>query len=195
MFDAYIALIIFISFMVITPGPANMVLMIGGAQKGVRACFGFIIGVIFGKMLLNLLFGFGFGLFLSDQPLLLQILKFVSAGYMIWLALKSWNTDKENNRDSKIFSFRHGILIHPLNPKAWVMVVLTWSQFAPGLGDFSTQLILVLSGYIIVQLIFHTLWCWSGMVLKKALPNTPLLTRSMLLLTVAIVIWALFYES
>ena len=70
--------------MVITPGPANMVLMIGGAQKGVRACFGFIIGVIFGKILLNLLFGFGFGLFLSDQPLLLQILKFISGGYMIW---------------------------------------------------------------------------------------------------------------
>ena len=60
MIDAYIALIIFILFMVITPGPANMVLMIGGAQKGVRACFGFIIGVIFGKILLNLLFGFGF---------------------------------------------------------------------------------------------------------------------------------------
>ena len=62
MIDAYIALMIFIVFMVATPGPANMVLMIGGAQKGVRACFGFIIGVVCGKLLLNLLFGFGFGL-------------------------------------------------------------------------------------------------------------------------------------
>ena len=195
MIDAYIALMIFIVFMVATPGPANMVLMIGGAQQGVRACFGFIIGVVCGKLLLNLLFGFGFGLFLADQPVLLQVLKFISAGYIIWLALQSWNSDKEKDGRGKTFTFRYGIIVHPLNPKAWVMVILAWSQFAPGLGSFSTQLLLVVSGFAAVQLIFHTLWCWSGALLQRALPKTPLITRGMVLLTVAIVIWALFYDS
>ena len=195
MIDAYIALMIFIVFMVVTPGPANMVLMIGGAQQGVRACFGFIIGVVCGKLLLNLLFGFGFGLFLADQPVLVQVLKFISAGYMIWLALQSWNSDKEKNVKSKTFTFRYGIIVHPLNPKAWVMVILTWSQFAPGLGSFSTQLLLVVSSFAAVQLIFHTFWCWSGALLQRALPKDLFLTRGMILITVAIVIWALLYDS
>ena len=76
-------------------------------------------------------FGFGFGLFLADQPALVQVLKFISAGYMIWLALQSWNSDNEKDRGNKTFTFRYGIIVHPLNPKAWVMVILTWSQFAP----------------------------------------------------------------
>ena len=195
MIDAYIALMIFIVFMVATPGPANMVLMIGGAQKGVRACFGFIIGIVCGKLLLNLLFGFGFGLFLADQPALVQVLKFISAGYMIWLALQSWNSDKEKNGGNKTFTFRYGIIVHPLNPKAWVMVILTWSQFASGLGSFSTQLLLVISSFAAVQLIFHTIWCWTGSLLQRALPKNSLLTRGMILITVVIVIWALLYDS
>ena len=47
--------------MVATPGPANLLMMIGGAQKGVASCIGFILGLVCGKVFLNLVFGLGFG--------------------------------------------------------------------------------------------------------------------------------------
>ena len=190
MIEVYLTLLIFILFMVATPGPANLLLMVGGAQQGVPACMGFIIGLICGKVFLNLMIGLGFGLFLTDQPLLANGLKFVSAGYMIWLALQSWNDNRVVSGWNH-FGFRRGVIVHPLNPKAWIMVTLAWGQFAPALGAFDLQLLVVTGGFAIIQLVFHTIWCLSGALLRRALPRSRLLTRSMILMTIAIIIWAL----
>ena len=192
MSEAYLALLTFILLMVATPGPANLLMMIGGAQKGVASCIGFILGLVCGKVCLNLVFGLGFGFFLADNRLLVNGLKFVSAGYIIWLALQSWNDRVAVGVGQSPFSFRHGVIVHPLNPKAWVMVILAWSQFAPALGPLEIQLVLVTAGFAIIQLLFHTLWCFSGALLQRVLPRSRWLTRSMILMTVAIVIWALF---
>lgn len=191
MIEGYLALFGFILLMVSTPGPANMVAMLGGAQVGVRACAGFIIGLVCGKILLNTLFGLGFGLFLAEHEVVTQSLKFVSAGYMIWLATRSWNDKPKSKTDKHHFDFRHGVLVHPLNPKAWVMVILAWSNFAPAIGSFEIQFIVVVSGFAIVQLFFHSLWCWTGQALGHAMRGSQRLTRSLILLTVGTVIWAL----
>jgi threonine/homoserine/homoserine lactone efflux protein len=112
---------------------------------------------------------------------------------MIWLALQSWNNRVAAGASLSPFSFRHGVIVHPLNPKAWVMVILAWSQFAPALGPLEIQLVLVTAGFAVIQLVFHTMWCFSGALLQRALPRSRWLTRSMILMTVAIVIWALFF--
>ena len=192
MLEVYIPLLTFILFMVATPGPANLLVMIGGANHGVGACMGFILGLICGKVCLNLMIGLGVGLFLAEQPLLANGLKFVSAGYLIWLALQSWNDSVEINVGRKPFSFRRGVIVHPLNPKAWIMVILAWSQFAPKLGALEIQLVAVTAGFAFIQLVFHTLWCVSGWWLKRAMPHSSLLTRVLIFITIAVIIWALF---
>lgn len=191
MSEAYLALLGFIILMVGTPGPANLIVMLGGAQVGLRACLGFIAGLVCGKMLLNTLFGLGFGLYLAEQQWLAQTLKFASGGYMIWLAVRSWNDKPTSNDGDHQFDFRHGVIVHPLNPKAWVMVILAWSNFAPAIGAFEVQFIAVLTGFAMVQLLFHSAWCWSGQLLGHAMRGSRILTRSLIVLTVAVVIWAL----
>ena len=193
MIDGYLALMTFIFFMVATPGPANLLVMIGGAQQGVAACAGFILGLVCGKICLNLFFGLGFGLFLADQPFLTNSLKFISASYMIWLALQTWNKRGVDVTADNHFSFCRGVIVHPLSPKAWLMVIIAWSQFAPTLGAIESKLVLVTVGFATVQLVFHTIWCVSGALLQRALPRSLWLTRSMILFTVAIIIWALFF--
>ena len=191
MIDAYLNLLIFIILMVGTPGPANLLVMIGGARHGVGKCSGFIFGLIGGKLLLNFGFGIGLGLFLTGQPLLLQILKFASAGYMIWLAVQSWNSVGGGDADRHQFHFRQGVIVHPLNPKAWVMVLLAWTQFAPELGDGMIQLLLVPVTFAAVQLVCHTAWCAAGAFMQRAIPQQQLLTRALILLTIGVVVWAL----
>ena len=173
MIDAYLNLLIFIILMVGTPGPANLLVMIGGARHGVGKCSGFIFGLIGG------------------QPLLLQILKFASAGYMIWLAVQSWNSVGGGDADRHQFHFRQGVIVHPLNPKAWVMVLLAWTQFAPELGDGMIQLLLVPVTFAAVQLVCHTAWCAAGAFMQRAIPQQQLLTRALILLTIGVVVWAL----
>ncbi len=191
MTEAYVALLGFIIVMVGTPGPANLIVMLGGAQIGLRRCAGFIIGLVCGKILLNVLFGLGFGLVLAQQDWLAQLLKFISAAYMIYLAAKSWNDRPQIETTARQFDFRHGVIVHPLNPKAWVMVILAWSNFAPALGTLDTQLILVVSSFALVQLLFHSLWCAAGQWLGVAMRGSQRLTRGLIILTVGVVIWAL----
>ncbi|MDA9930936.1 LysE family transporter [Alphaproteobacteria bacterium] len=192
MIEVYLDLLIFVILMVATPGPANLLVMIGGAQVGVRPCLGFIAGLVGGKIALNICFGVGLGLFLMDQPLVLQILKYVSAAYMIWLTVQSWNDSGSGDAKTHVFGFRRGIIVHPLNPKAWVMVLLAWTQFAPELGSFGARIILVTLTFAACQILFHTLWCWAGAALQRAVPKTQILTRSLIILTLAVVVWALF---
>ena len=98
---AFFTLLAFVAFMVGTPGPANLILMLAGVRQGLRQCIGFILGLIVGKIALNLVIGFGFGVVLAKAPVWQMLLSYVSAGYMIWLALKSWPASDASNKNAE----------------------------------------------------------------------------------------------
>ena len=77
---------------VATPGPANMAMMATGARFGFRAALPFVAGVILGKQLIIWPIGYGIMEVASQIPLLFEILKFLSALYIIWLAWRVANT-------------------------------------------------------------------------------------------------------
>ena len=195
---AYLALLGFITFMVGTPGPANLVAMLAGVTQGLRGCAGFIFGLIVGKIGLNLFIGFGFGVVLAADPVLQTAFTYASASYMIWLAVRSWprsvNPARNQHHTSAVkFRFRDGVIVHPLNPKAWVMVVLAWGHFAPALGDFSLQLPVVILSFAFCQLAFHSLWCALGAYLGKSFAYSQRVAKLMIMLTILVVLAALLY--
>jgi len=191
---AFFALLAFVVFMVGTPGPANLILMLAGFRQGLRQSVGFILGLIVGKIVLNLVIGFGFGIALAEAPVWQMLLSYVSAGYMIWLALNSWPASDAKTKNAEPaqdhFRFRNGLFVHPLNPKAWVMCILAWGKFAPALGDFSVQLLVVILTFAICQLCLHSLWCWLGTIIGKSFRNNVRLTRAIIISTVIIVLIA-----
>ena len=195
---AYLALLGFIAFMVGTPGPANLLVMLAGVTQGLRGCAGFISGLIVGKIGLNLLVGCGFGVFLAVDPVLQTVFTYASASYMIWLAARSWprsvNPARNQHHTAAVtFRFRDGVFVHPLNPKAWVMVVLAWGHFAPALGGFSLQLPVFILGFATCQLVFHTLWCALGAYLGKSFACSQRCAKLMIILTILVVLAALLY--
>ena len=194
MIDTYLPLFGFMALMVGTPGPANLILILGGAQAGIKSCVGFIAGLILGQIALNLFIGFGFVVVLADSPILQQAFKYVSAIYMIWLTIRSWNSKsiRSNSLDDNNhqFRFRLGLIVHPLNPKSWVMSSIAWSSFAPQLGTFQVQLLTVVFGFAICQLFFHSAWCAAGNIIGRTVPDNQNITRVMVILTVLVVIWA-----
>ena len=52
----YFPLWVFITLMVSTPGPANLLLLSSGAQNGYIKSLSFLSGLVFGKLILNILF-------------------------------------------------------------------------------------------------------------------------------------------
>ena len=176
--------------MVSTPGPANLLCMSAGASYGFRANFGFMAGLITGKLLLNMAIAFGFGALLMAMPLLKQALSLVAAGYLIFLALRGWNAGVSGAKAPPPYILSMDYLC-PLNPKAWVMASLAYTQFIANLDtDFEKYALAPLS-FLIAQLIFHGAWCWAGAMLETQLGTKPAWNRGLILLTIAVVLWAL----
>ena len=191
--DTYLSLLGFIAVMVGTPGPANLLLTIGGVQFGLSRCLLFILGLIIGKLVLNIIIGLGLAVFVTNYPWINLALKFTSAAYMIWLSVTSWSIDpkaKVEKSGSSKFSFYKGLIVHPLNPKAWVMCLIAWTAFAPKLGTASEQLIIVCLSFILCQLVLHSAWCWVGEKLRYLPFNRQKTSRFLIVLTVIVIIWA-----
>ena len=68
MLEAYGTLWIFIVLMVSTPGPANLLIMAAGAQQGFWPCVPFNMGLIVGKLLLNLAMALGLTVLVQQHP-------------------------------------------------------------------------------------------------------------------------------
>jgi threonine/homoserine/homoserine lactone efflux protein len=153
---------VFAASQVGTPGPANMALMATGARFGLRAALPFVVGVALGKQLV--IWPVGFGLMeLADQaPQIFVLLKWVSAAYICFLAWKVANLRLVPGQTSaQVPGFMAG-LIHPLNPKAWAMIVAGFSGFVdPGTPRLEATLTIALI-LLACQAVLHPIWCYAG---------------------------------
>ena len=191
MFDSYGALWLFIVLMVSTPGPANLLIMTAGAQYGFARCIPFNIGLISGKLLLNVAMALGLTSIVQQYPEIAKVFAVLSVAYMIWLSLRGWNAHIDTQRPDRELSFRDGVFVHPLSPKAWVMAVLAFSEFMPAMPTVAEQYLLIPLSFVLAQLVFHSSWCLAGVMLRRALGASKVLNRGLALLTIAVVLWAL----
>lgn len=187
----YLGLWVFVILMVSTPGPANMLLMSAGAAYGFRANIPFMAGLLGGKIIVNLLIAFGMGAVLVAVPVAKIAFSTISAGYLCYLALRGWNAGKKGAPPIAPMGFVSGLVVHPLSPKAWVMASLAYSQFIVGFDSMFERYALAPLSFLAVQLVFHALWCWLGAAFQRQLGASPLLNRSLIIITIAVVVWAL----
>ena len=176
--------------MVGTPGPANLLTMAAGARFGIIKCISFNLGLTAGKVILNIAMGLGLGVALVNYSGVQIFLKFFGAGFMIYLAFKSWNNSSQPDSKKVTMGWKQGIFVHPLNPKAWVMTIIAWTEFGPQIGNFLSQIIIITSSFAVFQIVLHTTWSGLGALLSRALPNSLLLNRILIFITVAVVVWA-----
>ena len=187
--EPYFALWAFIIAMVATPGPANMLLMTAGAQQGYLQNLPFIGGLLVGKLILNIALTFGLMQLLESAPGVADIFVFASAGYMAYLALRNWTPPPSQSAQNR-FSFWTGAIVHPLSPKTWMMATLALSQFGGGFSTDWERIVIVPLSFLIAQLCFHSLWCLAGAALSRALNQSLMVHRSLILLTLGVIVWA-----
>lgn len=148
---------------VATPGPANMAMMATGARFGFRAALPFVAGVILGKQLIIWPIGYGIMEVASQIPLLFEILKFLSALYIIWLAWRVANMRLSSGEPSvDAPGFRSGLLVHPLNPKAWAMILVGFTNFVESDTTTFYATLYIAASLLIIQIICHPIWTLFG---------------------------------
>ena len=178
-----------------TPGPANMVMMATGARYGFRAALPFVAGVLLGKQLIIWPIGFGLMELATQTPILFLLLKYISAAYIIWLAWRVANMRLSiEGGDIAVPGFIVGLWVHPLNPKAWAMIVTGFTNFVGPETSTLVATATIAACLFFTQLLCHPVWTYFGDRIARVVAGKPAERYLMLVLaflTVSFVAYAL----
>ncbi len=145
-----------------TPGPANMAMMATGARYGFRAALPFMLGVLFGKQLIIWPIGFGLMELAQSVPWLFLSLKYLSAAYIIYLAWRIANLRLKQGEAGEAPGFVNGLIVHPLNPKAWAMITAGFTNFVSSDTPALQATAIIAAVLFAVQAAFHPIWTFAG---------------------------------
>ena len=188
---------VFAASQVGTPGPANMALLATGARYGFRAALPFVAGVALGKQLIIWPVGFGLMGLAARMPWVFELLKWVSVAYICWLAWKvaQLRLDPDGAVLDSAPGFFAGLWVHPLNPKAWAMIVAGFTGFVtPGTPALQATATIAIS-LLACQALFHPIWTLAGDRIARLVAGRPAeryLMRTLAALTVASVMVVVF---
>ncbi|MGN6579948.1 MAG: LysE family translocator [Bordetella sp.] len=182
-------LLLFILVSSITPGPNNAMLASSGLTFGMQRSVPHLLGVSLGFALMVLLVGLGLGAVFTREPLVYQVLKYLGAAYLLYLAWKIANSGsmQDSRTRTRPFTFLQAAMFQWVNPKAWVMAVGIVATYTPQQGFFGNLVIATLA-CIVINLPCVGLWVLFGSTLRRWL-HKPGIVRgfnvSMALLLVA----------
>ena len=125
------AFLSFACIMSFTPGPNNIMALSSasayGLRKGLRFCFGVLLGVL-GLMTACALFGAALFRFLPDVE---PTMRAVGAAYILWMAFGVWRSGS-GNEDSRLVPVNgvvSGMLLQFVNPKGILYGITAFSSF------------------------------------------------------------------
>ena len=172
--------------MVASPGPANVLLFTLGIQQDIKRSIPFIASVILSKQII--IWPIGFGVMLIDEfsRQYYVLMSIISLLFILWIGYKIVLMDFSVNGNSNTWApkFYHGLFVHPLNPKAWLMVSLAFTSYQKQeITIFTIPQIAIT--FFVIQMIFHSAWFLAGSFLRKSeiIESRKNLVKSILILS------------
>ncbi|KNG95250.1 LysE family translocator [Pseudaestuariivita atlantica] len=164
--------LVFAAAQVGSPGPANMALLATGAAQGFRRALPFVAGVALGKQLIIWPIGFGVMSVLARYPAVFEALKWAAVAYICWLAWRVAFTRLAPGAGGRSPGLMAGLAVHPLNPKAWAMILTAFTGFVDPATPALIATATVAAGFLAVQLVLHPVWAYFGDRLARTVAGT-----------------------
>ena len=164
MIEITIALIIFLFPLAYSPGPGNMFFAANGARFGFAATVPSNIGYHIATWLVTVVIGLGMITALNDYPNAFLALKISGAAYVLWLAWKLIRAGRyDGQREAKPATFWDGVILLLLNPKAYIIMALMFSQFLSTDGGLQIVNVLAISTiFTLNNLVAFSIWATVG---------------------------------
>ena len=186
-----------IIFLFITPGTPRIVIISYSMNYGVKSCIWTAFGDVTANLLQATLVIFVIGSFLSDNPNILNIFKWIGVIYLIYLAYDVYKTSPKDI-NSKIIStksifsfFKDGFLVAGTSPKAWLFFPLIFPQFIDFNSNYVIQFIILITTYIVLDflsLIAYAMLAQKLITWIKANPKTINTISASVLVVIALII-------
>ncbi len=164
MLQLTIALIVFLFPLAYSPGPGNMFFAANGARFGFRSTIPATFGYHIATWIVTAAIGFGFTAALDKFPNVFFILRIAGSLYVLWIA---WNLFRagalEGDSVAKPATFVDGVVLLILNPKAYVIIALMFTQFLDQ-SEFGAHIAVVLITTIFTfnNLVAFSIWTLIG---------------------------------
>ena len=163
----YVSLIVFLLPLAYSPGPGNMFFAAVGAQSGLGASWPASAGYHLATFVVTALTGMGFEVVARLSPEVFRLLGIAGAIYMLWLAVTFLMAGVLQAQTARVVpSFRNGAMLLVLNPKAYVIITLMFSQFLPE-GAARASVLVVSTIFTLNNFVAFTVWTMLGQVLSQ----------------------------
>jgi len=162
--------------MYVTPGPNNSILTASGIKFGFLRSIPNILGIPSGHGLQLALVCLGLGSLFTTFPLLLDILRFIGAAYILYLAYKMFGSLNITSSEDKSrpLKYHEAILFQFINPKAWVICITAVSLFYPEKENLFVGTLFMVIMSTIINIPSISIWAFGGSVIRRYLSNTKL---------------------
>ena len=146
-----------IIFMFITPGTPRIVIISYSMNYGVQKCVWTALGDVTANIIQATLVIFVIGSFLSDNPTILNTLKWLGIAYLTYLAYDIYKSrpkdiNTKDISDKSFFSFyKDGFLVAGTSPKAWMFFPFIFPQFIDFNSNYIIQFIILITTYVILD--------------------------------------------
>ena len=186
-----------ILFLFITPGTPRIVIISYSMNYGIKSCIWTALGDISANFIQGSLVIFFIGSFFSDNPNILNIIKWVGILYLLYLAYDIYKTNpkeikSEDTNGKTIFSFfKDGFIVAGTSPKAWMFFPLIFPQFIDFNSNYIAQFFILILTYMILDfasLIGYAVLANKLIIWIKANPKVINSISACVLIVIAIII-------
>ena len=162
-----------ILFLFITPGPPRVVIVSHTLNYGIKKSVWTAFGDISANFCQGILVVFFIGTFLSDNPDILQMLKWAGILYIIYLAYDTYTSKikmiSSGNKNLKsIFSFyRDGFLVAGLSPKSIIFFGTIFTS------NYTAQFLILIITYVSLDFLTLMIYAFAANKVSIWLKDNP----------------------
>ncbi len=164
MITQLLALLLFLFPLAYSPGPGNMFFAANGARFGLAATLPASAGYHLATWLVTAAIGLGFAAALERSSQVFLVIKWAGSAYVLYLAWKLFRAGAiESVREARPAGFMDGVILLALNPKAYVIIALMFTQFlTDGTEDRFAVIWMVTTVFTLNNLVAFTVWTAVG---------------------------------
>jgi homoserine/homoserine lactone efflux protein len=158
--ELFVAFLLINVVLLLTPGPIVTLVVATSASKGLRAGLITVAGTSTGNAVLVAAIAFGLGFILNNAVSLFEILRWLGAGYLIWLGIQAWRSAGRvapAAPDGRL-QFWRGLLVALSNPKTIAFFTAFLPQFVDPSLPAARQLAVMCSVSVLLGTLTDSGW-------------------------------------
>jgi threonine/homoserine/homoserine lactone efflux protein len=162
-----------------TPGPNMLLVMSTSARFGLRAAVATMAGCLTSLLAMMSLSAAGLGAVLQAFPSLFNVLRWLGAGYLAYLGIRTWRAPVHaagadmppapGRAAPSAAHYRRGLLVAASNPKAILFMAAFLPQFIHPELPRLPQFVILLLSFAVIEIAWYVVYAASGQRLASYL--------------------------